>query len=42
MARYKGQVFIKFNYWNLSGYSDLSVEEGLLGRGRGRNCVKWI
>ena len=27
-------VFIKFHYWNLSGYSDLSVG--------GRNCVKWI
>ena len=33
--------FIKFHYWNLSGYSDLSVEEGIVSR-RKRICVKWI
>ena len=32
-------VFIKFHYWNLNGYSDLSVEEGIVGR-RVRICVK--
>ena len=31
-------VFIKFHYWNLSGYSDRSVEEELVGRG-GRGIV---
>ena len=34
-------VFIKFHYCNLSGYSDLSVEEGIVSR-RERICVKWI
>ena len=34
-------VFIKCHYWNLCGYSDLGVEEGIVGRGE-RICVKWI
>ena len=25
--------YLKFHYWNLSGYSDLSVDEGVVGRG---------
>ena len=35
----KNILFIKFHYWNLSGYSDLSVKEGIVGR-RERICVK--
>ena len=38
--REKGDfVIIKFHFWNLSGYSDLSVEEGTVG-GRERICVE--
>ena len=33
------KIIIKFNFWNLSGYSDLSVEEGTVG-GRERICVE--
>ena len=32
-------LIIKFHFWNLSGYSDLSVEEGTVG-GRERICVE--
>ena len=41
MCVYVCIVFIKFHYWNLSGYSYLSVEEEIVGR-RERICVKWI
>ena len=34
-------VFIKFHYWNLSGYSDLSVEGKDLCEVNFR-CEKWL
>ena len=31
----KPYFHIKFHFWDLSGYSDLSVEEGIVGSGEG-------
>ena len=39
MLKIGSLVIIKFHYWNLGGYSDLSVEEGTVG-GRERICVE--
>ena len=38
-GKFRGIGIIKFHFWNLSGYSDLSVEEGTVG-GRDRICVE--
>ena len=39
MLKIGSLVIIKFHYWNLGGYSDLSVVEGAVG-GRERICVE--